>query len=196
MPFGEQGLQHGLAFRGETIKAFVAFVFFAPFADEQALGFEAAEQRVESAFIDGHALVGEGLAEGVAVLLFAEHGQDGEDQRATAKFEAEVFKELVVVGTGRHIVYDAHCMVHSIGCQELFLRATGWKAASWRFGRHTTGGPVARQVKFEDYFAGSFLCRVVHMVSAVLGSTALSPSSTNWMMPCLSMMMLARRAHS
>jgi len=41
---------------------------------------------------------------------------------------------------------------------------------------------------------GSFLCRVVHIVRAVLGSTALSPSSTNWMTPCLSMMMLARRS--
>src|SRR6267142_1651534 len=46
------------------------------------------------------------------------------------------------------------------------------------------------------YFAASFLCSVVHIVRAVLGSTALSPSSTNWMMPCLSIIMLARRAHS
>lgn len=100
LPFGEQRLQHGLAFRGEAIKAFVAFVFFAPFADEEALGFEAAQEGVESAFVDGHALVGEGLAEGVAVLLFAKHGEDGEDQGAAAEFEAKVFEEVVVVGTG------------------------------------------------------------------------------------------------
>jgi len=47
-----------------------------------------------------------------------------------------------------------------------------------------------------NYFAAAFLCSVVHMVKAVLGSTALSPSSINWMTPCLSMTMLARSAHS
>jgi len=53
LPFGEQRLQNGFALRGEAIKAFVAFVFFAPFADQEALGFEAAQQRVESAFVEG-----------------------------------------------------------------------------------------------------------------------------------------------
>src|SRR5262249_3089990 len=39
------------------------------------------------------------------------------------------------------------------------------------------------------------LWRVVQRVRAVLGSTALSPSSMRRTMPCLSMTMLARRAH-
>jgi hypothetical protein len=45
-------------------------------------------------------MVGERFAEGVAVLLFAEHGKDSEDERAAAEFEAKVFEEVVVVGTG------------------------------------------------------------------------------------------------
>jgi hypothetical protein len=137
LPFGEQRLQHGLAFGGEAIKAFVALVFFAPFAKEKTLGFEAAQKRVQGAFIDGHALVGEGLAEGVAILLFAKHGEDGEDQRAATKFEAEVFEEVVVVGTGRHIVYDAHCMIHSISCQGLFLGGAGCAEDGHKSGRGT-----------------------------------------------------------
>jgi hypothetical protein len=100
LPFGEQRLQHGLALRREAIKAFVTLVFLAPFADEEALSFEAAEERVEGAFVDGHAEVGEGFAEGVAVVLGAEHGEYGEDQGATTKLEAEVFEEVVVVDTG------------------------------------------------------------------------------------------------
>jgi hypothetical protein len=45
-------------------------------------------------------VVSEGLAEGIAVLLLAEHSEDGEDERAAAEFEAEVFEEVVVFCTG------------------------------------------------------------------------------------------------
>jgi hypothetical protein len=45
------------------------------------------------------------------------------------------------------------------------------------------------------YFAASFLCKSVQTDIAVLGSTALSPSSMCWMIPFLSMTMFARCAH-
>src|SRR4051812_14753397 len=66
------------AVRGEAIEPFLPLVFFAPLAREQALALEPAEQRVQSAFVDRQASLGERLPEGVAVMLAAElpeHGQ-------------------------------------------------------------------------------------------------------------------------
>jgi hypothetical protein len=94
VPFGEELGEDGFAFGGEAVEAFVALVFFAPLAGEELLGFEAAEEGVEGAFLDGEALVGEGFAEGVAVVLGAELGEDGDDEAAAAEFEAEGVEEL------------------------------------------------------------------------------------------------------
>ena len=69
VPLGEELGEDGFAFGGEPVEALVALVFFAPLAGEEALGFEAAEEGVEGAFLDGEAFVGEGFAEGVAVVL-------------------------------------------------------------------------------------------------------------------------------
>jgi hypothetical protein len=89
VPFGEELGEDLLAVGGEAVEAFVAFFFFAPLAGEEGLGFEAAEERVEGGFFDGEAFVGEGFAEGVAVVLLAELGEDGEDEASTAEFEFE-----------------------------------------------------------------------------------------------------------
>src|SRR6266446_10522543 len=122
LPLCEQALQNHLAVGGEAVKPFVALVFFAPFAEEQPLALEPAEKRIQGAFIDGDTQVAKRFAERVTVVLFTEGGEDGENQRAAAQLQPQVFEELVVVCTGCHIVYDIHCMAHSIDCQVLFLR--------------------------------------------------------------------------
>jgi len=94
VPLGEEEGEGGFALLGEPVEALVAFVFFAPLAGEEALGFEAAEEGVEGAFLDGEAFVGEGFAEGVAVMLGAELGEDRDDQAAAPEFEAEGVEEL------------------------------------------------------------------------------------------------------
>lgn len=102
LPFGQQLGEDGLAFGGEAVEAFVAFFVLAPFADQQALGFEAAEQWVEGAFVDVHAVLGESFAEGVTVLLGTEGGKDGENEAAAAEFQAKVIE-----GFGAHSLYRA-----------------------------------------------------------------------------------------
>ncbi len=57
----------------------------------------------------------------------------------------------------------------------------------------TTDAPAVGEHDREIYPASPFLCTVVHVVRAVLGSTALSPVLTNSTMPCLSVIMLARK---
>jgi hypothetical protein len=112
-PFGQKLFQDLFAFGGERIEALVALFFFTPFANQQALGLQAAEQGVEGAFVDGHAMLGEGFTEGVAVLLGAELGEHGEDERAAAKFEPEVLEGIVVCGgCGSHAVCHLLCGIH------------------------------------------------------------------------------------
>ena len=104
-----------LAVAGEAVKPLVALVFFAPFAGEQALGFEAAQQRVERAFVDLQAAFGEGFAQGVAVVLLAKLGQHCQGQAAAAEFQAEVFEE--VFGEGHavpHTLYINYCITYSV----------------------------------------------------------------------------------
>jgi hypothetical protein len=100
-PLGEEEGEEGFAGGGEGVEALIALVFFAPLAGEEALGFEAAKEGVEGAFFDGEALVGEGFAKGVAVVLVAELGENGEDEGAAAEFEAEGVEEG---GVGIHTV--------------------------------------------------------------------------------------------
>jgi hypothetical protein len=79
----------------ELIKAFVSFILFAPDAYEEALRFEAAEQGVKGVFVDFESEIGEGFAEDVAILFGAKLGEDCEDERAAAQFEAEVVEEFI-----------------------------------------------------------------------------------------------------
>ena len=122
LPLGEQRLQDGFAFRGEAVKPLVALVFLAPFADQKALALQASQERIQGAFINGHAVIGERFSEGIAVLFGAKHDEDGENERAAAELETEIFEERVVVVTGRHIVYGIHCVAHRLNCQVLFSR--------------------------------------------------------------------------
>ena len=48
-------------------------------ADEQALGFEAAEKRVKRAFVDLEASFGEVFAERVTIMLGAKLGKNGKE---------------------------------------------------------------------------------------------------------------------
>jgi len=94
LPFFEQRGENGFAAGREAIEALVALVFLAPLAGEQALGFKAAQERVERAFLDLHAVRGQSLAKGVSVMLLPELGQNCEDQAAAAKLKAKIFKRV------------------------------------------------------------------------------------------------------
>jgi len=98
VPLGEELGEDGFALGGELVEALVALVLFAPLAGEELLGFEAAEEGVEGAFFNGQALVGEGFAQGVAVVLGAELSEDCNDQAATAEFETEGIEDLGLRG--------------------------------------------------------------------------------------------------
>ena len=60
-----------LALRREAVETLVALLLLAPFAGEEALGFEPPQERVEGALFDRQTLISEGLAEGVSVVLGA-----------------------------------------------------------------------------------------------------------------------------
>ena len=122
LPLDQQLFENQPALWRETVETFVALVFFAPLAYQQTLSFQAAKQRVERAFVDGHAVIGQGFPQRVAIVLGAQRRQDREGKASAAKLLAEVFEAVIVVRAGtyarRHIVYDVHCMSHSMGCQE------------------------------------------------------------------------------
>jgi hypothetical protein len=123
LPFGKQLLEDLFAYVGEDVEALVALVFFAPFTDQQALSFEAAEEWIEGAFVYGHAVFRQSLAEGVAVLLGVELGEDGEDQRPAAEFHAEVFEEIVIGGHAVwHLLCDIHCTTYTVRCTVLIVK--------------------------------------------------------------------------
>ena len=60
------------------------------FRGEHALRLEPAQERIERAFLDRHAALGQGLAQRIAVLHFAQLREDGEDQCAAAQFAFEL----------------------------------------------------------------------------------------------------------
>jgi hypothetical protein len=81
-----------------------------------------AEKRVERAFVDLQAVVGEGFAQSVAVLLPAQGGENGEDYGAASEFEPEVLKSFLGhVCTVSYIVCHTYCVIHSSKCQGIFL---------------------------------------------------------------------------
>src|ERR1700729_2428553 len=113
-PFVQQLLENLLADRRQAIEALVALIFFAPLTYQQALGFQAAQERVERTFVDSQAVVGQGLAQGVAILFGSEWSQDCNDQAPAAELQLQVLEQVsVVVGTVRHIVCGIHYMSHS-----------------------------------------------------------------------------------
>jgi len=115
LPFGEQLFEDDFAVGREAVETLVAPVLLAPFADQEALGLEAAEQRVERAFVDGEAETGERLAQGVAVLLVFELGKHGHDEAAAAELEAKLLEEAVVaLSAVCHIACGIHYTTHSI----------------------------------------------------------------------------------
>jgi len=83
-PLGEQLVQDFRAIGRQKVEALLAFVLLAPLAGQKALGFQAAEQWVEGAFVDLQAVFGQGLAQSVAVLLAAQGRQDCQNQATAA----------------------------------------------------------------------------------------------------------------
>jgi hypothetical protein len=124
-PLCEELFERGGTGGREAIEALVALVLFAPFAEEQALGFKATEERVKGALLNVDAVVGECFTERVAVVLFAELGEDGEDKAATAELKAEVLEDgLKGFGhTVLYTLYDTQCMASS----EIVALANGGK---------------------------------------------------------------------
>ena len=100
----------------EAVEALLALVFLAPLAGEQALALEPAEERVEGAFVDGEALVGECLPERVAVVLVPELDEHGQHQAAPAELQPEVLEVVGVLGWGVGVshVCAAQCMTHTV----------------------------------------------------------------------------------
>src|SRR5436305_14643360 len=80
-PFGVEAGEDRLALGGEAVEALVA-PFLAPFAGQQALRLEPAQQGVERALLDRQARFFERVAQGVAVPLLAQGSEHGEDERA------------------------------------------------------------------------------------------------------------------
>src|SRR5215471_15467119 len=64
LPLREQLFQDHFAVPGQPVKPLVALLFFAPFAEQQALALQSPQQRVQRPFINRHALLLERLAQG------------------------------------------------------------------------------------------------------------------------------------
>lgn len=110
-PFRQQLLQDAGARLRAAVEALVALPLLPPLADEEALRFETAQQRIEGALVDLEAVIREQLAERVAVLLGLEGRQDGQHEAPAPELQAEVVE---AVGFSRftdarhsvwHIVY-------------------------------------------------------------------------------------------
>ena len=69
LPFGQQLLEHLRALGRKAVEALVAAALLAPLAGQQPLGLEPPQQRIERAFVDLEAQLGQRLAKGVAVVL-------------------------------------------------------------------------------------------------------------------------------
>jgi hypothetical protein len=92
LPLYEQLLESDGAERRETVKALIALVLFPPLAEKQALRFESPEKRIKSAFFDLHATVRKCLPERVAVVLFTELDEDGQNEAAPPQLEPKVIE--------------------------------------------------------------------------------------------------------
>lgn len=95
-PFGEQLIQHASACVREPVEALVALALFPPFTHQQTLRLQAAQQRVERALVHRQAVLGEHLAQGVAVLLAAQGREGRDDEAASSELQTEVVEDLRV----------------------------------------------------------------------------------------------------
>src|SRR6185437_1137992 len=102
------------------VEALVPLIFFPPLAGQQPLGFQPAEQRVQSAFIDLQAMGSQRLPQCITVMLLTKLGQYRENQRSPAQFETKIFEKIGVhdLETMWHIVCYTHYVPHSYACQE------------------------------------------------------------------------------
>ena len=145
---GEQLFEDLPAVGREPIKAFLAIVLFAPLAREKTLRLEPAEKRVERAFIDLESEIAQVFAEGVAVMLAPQLGENGDDEQAAAELEADVFEEIGIhFGfTVCQTLCDTQCVQNSSGRQHFFSFQS--RAALLTFSFEKAGGFD------EQYFAG------------------------------------------
>jgi hypothetical protein len=127
VPLVEQASEDLFAIGREAVEALVAFVFFAPLAGEKSLGFEAAEKRIERAFVDLKTALGQLFAERVAVVFLPELGQDGQGEAAAAELKAKIFERVVSCchcscpyTAVPHTLYFIYCMTTSVRRQVVF----------------------------------------------------------------------------
>src|ERR1700689_3323842 len=127
LPLRQKLLKNQLSVPRQRVKALVTLIFLAPLADQETLSFQSAKQRIEGAFINGHPMFSERLAQGVAVLFRAQLGQHRKDQRPAPQLGPEILEDVGVAG---HILCAIYCTIHSKDCQEkfyarfIFLRIT------------------------------------------------------------------------
>src|SRR6185312_9845704 len=110
-PLGRELLQDQLAVGGQTIETLIALLFLAPFADQQALALQPAQQRIQSAFIDLHALLGKRFAQGVAIAFVPQFSQHRQDQAAAPEFKPQVFENF---GVHRPFYRVLHSVWHTL----------------------------------------------------------------------------------
>jgi hypothetical protein len=111
-PLGKQVTQNLFAFTRENIKSFLSLVFLAPFARQQSLGFKSTKEGIQGAFVNLHAMFGEGFAQRVAVLLGSELRKNRQNQGTAAEFQPKVLKEIGL--TLVHILYVIYCTQYTV----------------------------------------------------------------------------------
>src|SRR6185437_8815858 len=94
------------------VEALVPLIFFPPLASQQPLGFQPAEQRVQSAFIDLQAMGSQRLSQCVTVMLLMKLGQHRENQTSPAQFEAKIFEEIGVHGLKNYVAHSVLCTLY------------------------------------------------------------------------------------
>ena len=118
MPLLQQPGKDLPAIARKAVEPLVALFFLAPLAYEQALGFQAPQQRIERAFVDVQAALCERLAQRVSLILLVKLGKHRQGQAAAAKFQAKVFEEVFCdCHAVPHTLYINYCITHSVWCQ-------------------------------------------------------------------------------
>jgi hypothetical protein len=100
LPLGQELLQDDLALAREAVEALPALVLLAPLAGQQPLVLEPAQQRVQRALVDVQPVLGQRLAQRVAVLLGPQRGQHGQHQAAPPQLQPQVLERLGAHGRG------------------------------------------------------------------------------------------------
>src|SRR5579872_5507354 len=137
-PFGQHLLEYGFSVARDLVETLVALVFLTPLAHQQTLGLKPAQERVQRAFINLHAVLGEGFAQRVSVLLSAELSQHRDYQASAAQFQPQTFNDAVVIGelthTVRHILYITQYKLSREVCRVFRGKRKGRREAGllWR----------------------------------------------------------------